>query len=129
MALDSKLIIHSSDLLNGYEYAKGYFNSTVESEIFDGELPKRTSIGELEDAYGNNYAVLLNRDYEKTSEITLSLKDNFRVYEVSKKDGKQRVINDSTNKLSLTLNPGDAVLFRLQKASEEAFTCEYKLAD
>ena len=129
MALDSKLIIHSSDLLPGCEYTKPYFNSVDESDIFAGELPKRTSIGELEDEYGNRYAVILNRDFYKTAEIKLSLKDNFRVYEVSKEDGKQRVIFGSVNELPLTLRPGDAVLYRLQKADEEAFTIEYELAE
>lgn len=128
MALDSKLIIHSDDLLPGCEFTKPYFNKVEESKIFKGVLPKRTSIGELEDEYGNRYAVILNRDYEKTSDITLDMKDNFRVYEVSKEDGKQRVIFDNTDKLSLHLNPGDAVLVRIQNANEEAFTCEYKLA-
>ncbi|MBO7289376.1 MAG: hypothetical protein J6V03_05210 [Clostridia bacterium] len=127
MALDSKLIIHSDDLLPGCEYTKPYFNKVEESSIFTGTLPKRTSVGELEDAYGNKYAVILNRDYEKISEITLDLKDNFRVYEVSKEDGKQRVIFENTNKLSLTLQGGDACLYRFQKASEEAYTIEYEL--
>lgn len=129
MALDSKRIIHSSDLLPGCEYTKPYFNTVEESPIFAGELPKRTSVGELEDKYGNQYAVILNRDYEKTSEISLCLKDYFRVYEVSKEDGKQRMIADRVKKLALTLQPGDAVLYRFQHACEDAFTCEYQLAE
>ena len=92
-------------------------------------LPKRTSVGELSDQYGNTYAVILNRDFEKTADISLSLKDDYRVYEVSKQDGKQRVICDGTDKISLTLAPGDGVLYRFQKASEEAFTCEYELCE
>ncbi len=129
MALDSKLIIHSDDLLPGCEYTKPYFNKLEESEIFSGKLPKRCSIGELEDEYGNRYAVILNRDFEKTADIKLSLKDNFRVYEVSKEDGKQSVIFESADELPLTLKPGDAVLYRFQRADEQAFTIEYKLVD
>jgi len=129
MALDSKLIIHSDDLLPGCEYTKPYFNKIEESEVFGGTLPKRTSIGEMEDEYGNRYAVILNRDYEKVSEITLDLKDNFRVYEVSKEDGKQRVIFENVNKLPLNLQGGDAVLYRFQRANEEAFTIEYELSE
>jgi len=129
MALDSKLIIHSDDLLPGCEYTKPYFNKVEESKIFAGKLPKRTSIGELEDEYGNSYAVILNRDYEKLSDITLKLNDNYRVYEVSKEDGKQRVIAENVNEITVKLNGGDAVLYRFQKASEEAFTCEYELAE
>ena len=129
MALDSKLIIHSDDLLPSCEYTKTYFNKLEESKIFSGTLPKRTSIGELSDAYGNDYAVILNRDFYKTSELELNLKGNFRVYEVSKQDGKQRMIVDNTNKITLALNPGDAVLYRFQVSSEEPYTCDYKLVE
>jgi len=129
MALDSKLIIHSDDLLPGCEYTKPYFNKVEESKIFSGTLPKRCSIGELEDEYGNSYAVILNRDFYKDAEFKLGLKDSFRVYEVSKEDGKQRVINDGANEITVKLNPGDAVLYRFQKASEEAFTIEYELSE
>ncbi len=129
MALDSKLIIHSDDVLPGCEYTKPYFNSLDESTIFGGTLPKRTSVGELEDEYGNRYAVIQNRDFYKELKAEIQLKDDFRIYEVSKEDGKQRVIFDSVNVLSVELNPGDAMLIRIQKADEEAFTVEYKLAE
>ena len=129
MALTSKLIIHSDDLLPGCEYTKPYFNKVEESKIFAGTLPKRCSIGELEDQYDNTYAVILNRDYEKTVEIKLDLKDNFRVYEVSKVDGKQRIIAENVNEITVKLNGGDAVLYRFQKATEKAFTIEYELAE
>ena len=129
LALTSKLIIHSDDLLPGCEYTKTYFNTIAESEIFEGKLPKRCSVGELEDDYGNRYAVILNRDYEKELNASLKLKDNFRIYEVSKKDGKHNVICENTNELSVNIAPGDAVIIRVQKASEEAFTLEYQLAE
>ena len=129
MALDSKLIIHSSDVLPDCEYTKPYFNSIEESKIFAGTLPKRCSIGELEDEYGNRYAVIQNRDFYKDAEFKLSLKDDFRVYEVSKEDGKQRIINDGANEITVKLNQGDAVLYRFQKATEKAFTIEYELAE
>lgn len=129
MALDSKLIIHSADLLPGCEYTKPYFNSIDDSSIFDGELPKRTSIGELEDEYGNRYAVIWNRDYERELETILTLKGDFRIYEVSKTDGKQRMTFDSISELPVKLNPGDAMLIRIQKSEDEAYTIEYKLED
>ncbi len=127
MALDSKLIIHSDDLLPDCEYTKPYFNSLSESKIFASKLPNRISIGELEDEYGNKYAVVLNRDYEKKKDIELKLKNNFRIYEVSKTDGKQRITEDNTNVLKLSLDPGDAVLCRIQDAEKEAYTIEYAL--
>ena len=83
----------------------------------------------MEDAYGNRYVVILNRDYEKPLSATLEMKDAFRVYEVSKEDGKQYVLHENTTELPINLEPGDAVVLRVQKASEEAFTIEYKLVD
>lgn len=129
MALDSKLVYHSGDLLPDCEYIKPLINTIADSEIFTGTLPRRTSVGELEDKYGNRYAVILNRDYEKELSTTLEMQDEFRVYKVSREDGKQRVIHDSTSILPVNLKPGDAVVLRIQKASEEAFTVEYKLED
>ena len=127
MALESELIIHSDDLLPGCEYKEPYFNKIEESKIFKGKLPERVSVGELSDAYGNRYAVILNRDFCKTAEFTLSLKDNFRIYEVSKEDGVQRMLHDSKTELAFTLQPGDAVLYRFQNADEQPFVCEYEL--
>ncbi|MBE7051906.1 MAG: hypothetical protein E7395_04980 [Ruminococcaceae bacterium] len=129
MALTSKLIYHSSDLLPDSPFTEKYFDKIDDSSIFGGTLPKRTSVGELEDAYGNRYAVILNRDFEKTLSANLGMKDNFRVYEVSRKDGKQRVIHENVTSLPVELAPGDAVVLRIQKADEEAFTVEYQLAE
>lgn len=129
MALDSKLIYHSKDLLPGCEYTKGYFNSIEESPIFKGELPKRVSVGELEDDYGNRYAVVLNRDYENDAEFTLDLKENLRIYEVSKEDGKHNVMFDNADRLPLSLKAGDAIVLRVQKPSEEAFSIDYVLEE
>ncbi len=128
MALDSKLVYHSDDLLPGSEFMKSYTESITNSEIFTGRLPKRTSVGELEDAYGNRYAVILNRDYEKSLQASLEMKDKFRIYEVSKVDGTQSIKYESAEALPIELAPGDAVLLRIQKADEESFSIEYHLA-
>jgi len=125
--LDSKMIYHSAELLPGCEYMEPLVNTIEESEIFTGELPRRTSVGELEDAYGNRYVVILNRDYEAPLSGTIAMKNEFRVYEVSKEDGNQRVIHENTTELPINLEPGDAVVLRVQKASEEAYTVEYRL--
>ncbi len=129
MALDSKRIIHSDDVLPDCEYTKPYFNTIEESAVFAGPLPKRTSVGELEDTYGNTYVVVQNRDFYKLLSCELALKDTLRIYEVSKEDGKQRVLCDSTDTLPVELAPGDAMLIRVQKASEAPYTIEYQLAD
>lgn len=129
MALESKLVYHSTELLPDCEHIKPLINRIEDSELFIGELPYRTSVGEFEDEYGNRYVVILNRDYEKSLQAELRMTEKFRVYEVSREDGKQRVIHEAVDVLPLCLMPGDAVVLRIQKAEEEAFTIEYRLAD
>ena len=127
MALDCKRVIHDDAMVAGTEYTGGLHETMEDSELLLGKLPYRTSVSEFEDAYGNKYLMVLNRDYEIDKTITLDLSDDFRIYEVSKKDGYQHVVADSANKLSVELIAGDMALYRLQKASEEAFTVEYVL--
>ena len=127
MALDCKRVIHDDSMTAGNEYTVGLHETMADSELLLGELPYRTSVSELEDEYGNKYLMVLNRDYETAKTVNLDLSDNFRVYEVSKTDGYQYVVEDNTNKLSVELSAGDMALFRLQRASEEAFTIEYVL--
>ncbi len=127
MALDSKLVYHSEDLLTGSEFMKAYVENIENSDIFTGKLPKRTSIGELEDAYGNCYVVILNRDYEKPLQASIDMKEVFRVYEVSKVDGTQHLLHEATKALPIDLAAGDAMVLRIQKAAEESFTVEYQL--
>lgn len=129
MALESKKVYHSAELLPGCEYLEPLVDRIEDSNILAGELPYRTSVGELEDAYGNLYVMILNRDYEKTLDTVFSLKEAFRIYEVSREDGKQSVIHEETTELPIKLEPGDAVLLRVQKADEEAFTVEYRLKE
>ena len=108
---------------------QGLKNDISESDILTGTLPKRCSVGEFADAYGNEYIMIVNRDYEKELNATLTLKKDYRVYEISKVNGEQNVISDSTKTINVNLGLGDAVLLRVQPAEEEAFVCEYKLAD
>jgi len=129
MALDSTLVYHSDDLLPGCEYMNGLKDDISDSEILTGTLPKRCSVGEFSDAYGNKYIMIFNRDYEKELNASLPLKADYRIYEVSKKDGEQTVISDSAREINVSLGLGDAVLLRVQPAAEEAFICEYKLAE
>ena len=128
MALDSKLVYHSDDLLPGDKFMAEWCDSIADSTLFDA-LPKRTSVGEFADAYGNKYIMVLNRDYEKPLKCEIAMKGNYRLYEVSKVDGKQTVYAEATDKLALDLIPGGAILLRVQDAADEAFTCEYKLVE
>jgi hypothetical protein len=61
MALDSKFVFHSSDLLTEKldTYKEGLPTDVIsDSTLLDGELPARTSVGELHDEYGNKTVVL-----------------------------------------------------------------------
>ena len=87
----------------------------------------RTSISEHTDAYGNRYLMVLNRDFEQTATLSLKLKKLSHVYEVSKEDGEQRMIEQAAEKLPVSLAPGDLKLYRIQDADGEPFTIEYYL--
>lgn len=127
MALENRYVFHSSDVLPGVPFFEGLSDSLKDSNLLCGTLPKRVSVGELSDAYGNEYLMVLNRDFTAKKTVNLSLKKTFRLYEVSRQSGKQVMVNDGTRTLSVSLDKGDAVLYRLQDASEEAFTVEYRL--
>lgn len=130
MALDNKFVFHSSDLLAQPldTYKEGLSEDKIsDSTILDGTLPVRTSVGELHDEYGNKYLFILNRDYLRRSDITLSLKGKNRLYLVDRTDGKQKIHAENAVSLSVHLEAGDACLFRVQPMTEEAFTLEYRL--
>lgn len=131
MALDNKAVYHSSDVKPFGKYAEIYkrFEDDIKnSNVLKGNLPKRTSVGELCDEYGNCYIFILNRDFYKELNEKIELKAKFNVYEVSKTDGKQRLVCENTDKIDVSLACGDAVLLRVQPAGEELCTIEYTLA-
>ncbi len=127
MALENVNVIHSDDLLPDCEHIKGLSETMADSRHLTGKLPKRVSVGEFEDAYGNQYLMILNRDYETDASITLKLKNSSLIYEVSRITDKQNVVWDETKQINVTLEKGDAILYRIQPVSEEAFTIEYRL--
>ncbi len=127
MALENQTVLHSDDLLPDCAHIKGLADTMADSLMLTGTLSARTSVGEFEDGYGNRYMLILNRDYETDKEITLTLKEASRLYEVSRVTGRQSVICDHTNRITVALAKGDAVLYRVQNASEDAFTVEYRL--
>lgn len=128
MALESTLVYHSDELLPGNSDMRVWCDGIADSTLFTA-LPRRCSVGEFADGYGNKYVMILNRDYEKPLRCEIPMKGEYRLYEVSKVDGTQSVNTDKTNTLRLDLMPGDAILLRVQNAKEEPFTCEYVLAE
>ena len=60
-------------------------------------------------------------------DITLSLKEESRIYLVDRDDGRQKLVKENTNEIFLHLKAGDARLLRVQPMKEEAFTIEYRL--
>ena len=127
MALDCKRVIHDETLSPESVDFAALHETIKESAYFSAPLPKRISVSELEDAYGNGYVLVLNRDYETEAAVSLPLKESARIYEVSKEDGRQHLLQNEATALCAKLAPGDGRLFRLQSAKEEAFTAEYVL--
>ena len=127
MALDSQYVFHSADLLPGSPYMTGLEDDITDSEVIAGPLQDRVSVGELADAYGNRYLMILNRDFTVEKKVEIALKAPSRIYEVSRETGRQSMICEGTDKIEVTLAAGDAVLYRVQNAAEEAFTIEYRL--
>ncbi len=127
MALSCRAVIHDRSADPGH---KAYFelhDKISDSRYLCEELPKRVSVSELDDEYGNGYMIVLNRDYMQEKTISLPLNGRYRIYEVSKSDGGQYVKAESAESIDLTLAPGDGVLLRLQNADEEAYTVDYVL--
>lgn len=127
MALENRYVFHSADLLAEYPYYDEFRDDIADSAVLTGELPERVSVGELEDAYGNTYLLILNRDFASAKNFTLNFKDTVRLYNVSRTTGRQVPVEGEWNTMNIELPAGDAVLFRVQPASEEAYTIEYRL--
>ena len=105
---------------------KGTIVGDASAVLSAAPLPPRTSIGELKDGYGNRYLLVLNRDFEKPSELALPLKKKSHLYKVCPHCGRQFQKDDS-DVLALSLAPGHAELWRVQDGDEEAYTIEYRI--
>ena len=127
MALRCLRVIHDDTLLPEHLSMHGLRTPLSESEFIASELPKRISISEHSDKYGNKYLMILNRDYNDSAHISLDLKGRFNVYEVSKADGAQYLRYENEYMLSAYLKPGELMLYRMQRADEEPFAIEYYL--
>ncbi len=131
MALESRYVFHSDEIMqSNAPYINDLADCICKSELLDCEaLPARVSIGELSDAYGNDYLMILNRDFTKELKTEFKLKGNYNVYVVDKNDGKQKLICENVSSLPVELKNADACLLRLQKADQELCTIEYALKD
>ena len=127
MALECTHVIHDDSLLPDCPYMKDLRTPISESKLLSGALPYRTSVSELTDAYGNDYLMVVNRDYLEKKDITLNFKENMRVYEISREDGEQRVLVDSTNSLTQSFIEGGMALYRIEPSTNEPSIIEYYL--
>ena len=127
MALECLRVIHDDSLLPDEPAMEGLRTSMEESELLQGALLPRISVSEHRDAYGNQYLMVLNRDFEKDAHIRLDLKAASHVYEVSKEDGEQHLQYEDVVILPLRLEPGELRLYRIQPAEEAPYTLEYYL--
>ena len=127
MALDNKFVFHSSEIAEKLPpYARFADDMKDSAVLADEPLPARISVGELADAYGNTYLLVLNRDFTKEAAISLPLKKTSRLYKVCPHCGRQFEKGEG-QALSLTLAPGDGQLWRVQDAAAEACTIEYRI--
>ncbi len=129
MALTCQRVIHDETLLPDHPTMEGLRTPITESKLISPEyrLPRRISISEHTDAYGNDYLMVLNRDYDNTAHLRLNFKAASHVYEVSKETGEQSLQHHSVMRLPITLAPGDLALYRIAPATEEPCTIEYYL--
>lgn len=128
MSVENDAVYHSPDVLpEDPKFRTDYCDNIADSKIFAEELPNRISAAEFSDSEGNKYVMIMNRDYIKRHEMSLKLKENVRIYEISKKNGKHKIICDNTDVINLTLEPTDVVLYRIQKADEAPFEIDYIL--
>ena len=128
MALTSKHVFHSPEVLKDNPCFDPFRESLSASKVLlPGDLPFRCSVGEFEDAEGNVYLFIQNRDYYEKRPFTLQLNRDYRVYQVSCLDGFQHLSEEAASYLTLRLDPGDAQLIRLQAPAEEACLIDYVL--
>jgi hypothetical protein len=125
MALECRRVIHDKSVREGTNVRTA---TMEESELLAGELPHRISVSELQDAYGNDYLMVLNRDYRVARRYVLSLKEEQRVWLVDTADGRERIaFDDTTRSIVGTLAPGSLALYRLQPKTAAAVPVEYYL--
>ena len=128
MALDSVGVYHSAELLAGSPYLTGLADALTGHDILPQTLPRRTSVGELSDAYGHRYFLFLNRDVDTPLAVDLPLGKPVRLYTVSRETGEQIFLGDNITSLPLHLAPGDGVLYRMDEVTdEEPYTLEYRI--
>ena len=126
MALTSEHIYHDNELLKDDEFFnENYREDIMKSDIFDeAALPHRCSVGVFKDDYNNKYIMVFNRDYREKKSFKLKLKEDSRLYEVSKEDGKQR-FTGTTDVICVDLEPAVANLYRIDTAKAETEEIEY----
>lgn len=126
MALECQRVIHDESVKSDSEDV--VFPTMNESELLSGALPHRISISELKDSYGNDYLMVLNRDYRNAVRYSLTMKKTMRVWRVSDRDGQQNIaFDDPTKNILGTLEAGCVALYRLQSNEEEPCAIEYYL--
>jgi hypothetical protein len=91
-------------------------------------LPEHVSAGEFTDSKNNTYILFLNRDFTAGREYTIPLKSMFRIYACDKNDnGKQSVLHEATDQLSLFLDAGEGVLVRIEQIVNNPKLIRYQI--
>ena len=130
MALECHRVIHDESVVNDSKYQKEWEELCcfmADSELLEGELPRRISVSELSDPYGHRYLLVLNRDYREENHFCLKLKEAANIYKTSEETGEESLVYPAAKKLRGHLTAGSIALYRLQPADEEPYTIEYYL--
>jgi len=64
--------------------------------------------------FEGGYWLLVNKDYERPSEIALTLEEGVSAVRIDKRTGRETTVIQNDNSCHLTLQPGDAELLRME---------------
>jgi len=64
--------------------------------------------------FEGGYWLIVNKDYERSTELTVTLEDGITAIRIDKITGEERLLDLRGNRCTLTFQPGDAELMRLE---------------
>lgn len=118
LALKSKAVYHGDPLVNDP------LEDKIESSKYISRLPEFISTGEFCDDHGNDYILVLNRNFQSSFTGALSFKDVFRLYPCGESLEDQYI---ERSELQLKLHPGQAKLFRIENTSNHPTIITYTI--
>lgn len=120
------LSLHSAAIYHGNSNINDPYANALNESVFLEELPHRISVGEFVDVENNHYFLILNNSLQENCNEPLLLKTNFRIYLCDPDNGGwQRVLIEKSDRISLSLNPAEAMLVRIEDTAKPARLIKY----